>query len=187
VVCWMHHIIGEMFRSRPLLPGASTMGQVERIFELTGNPKATDVKSWQSEFANAMLENVQAKCRVRLDDLCKGLPRDAKHLMKSLLKLDPNKRLSAELALEHDYVADFHNKSKEIKYPHGSIRIGIDDSVKMKADEYRRQLYHLSSSSSNYSTDDRMAVESRATTVSYDSLLDQDHYQMKINTPIHKL
>ena len=60
-------IIGEMFRSRPLLPGASTMGQVERIFELTGNPKATDVKSWQSEFANAMLENVQAKCRVRLD------------------------------------------------------------------------------------------------------------------------
>ena len=166
-------IIGEMFRSRPLLPGASTMGQVERIFELTGNPKATDVKSWQSEFANAMLENVQAKCRVRLDDLCKGLPRDAKHLMKRLLKLDPNKRLSAELALEHDYVADFHNKSKEITYPHGTIRIGIDDSVKMKADEYRRQLYHLSSSSSNYSTDDRMAVESRATTVSYDSLLDQ--------------
>ena len=121
-----------------------------------------------------MLENVQAKCRVSLSDLCKGLPREAKHLMKSLLKLDPTKRLSAELALEHDYVADFHNKSKEIIYPHGTIRIGIDDSVKMKADEYRRQLYRLSTSSStNNSSDDRMAVESRATTVSYDSLLDQ--------------
>ena len=123
-----------------------------------------------------MLENVQAKCRVSLSDLCKGLPREAKHLVKSLLKLDPTKRLSAELALEHDYVADFHNKSKEIIYPHGTIRIGIDDSVKMKADEYRRQLYSLvstSSTSNNNSSGDRMAVESRATTVSYDSILDQ--------------
>jgi len=48
-------ILGEMFRTRPLLPGASTMAQVERIFEVTGNPTARDVISWQSQFANAMM------------------------------------------------------------------------------------------------------------------------------------
>ena len=38
-------ILGEMFRSRPLLPGASLMAQFEKIFGLTGNPTAKDVKS----------------------------------------------------------------------------------------------------------------------------------------------
>lgn len=135
-------ILGEMFRSRPILPGASTMGQVEKIFELTGNPSAKDVKSWKSPFATAMLENVQAKNRVRLDDLCHNkLPRDAKSLMKSLFKLDPSKRGSAELTLGHDYLVDFHDSEKEIVYPHGPITIGIDDNTKLTADEYRRQLF----------------------------------------------
>ncbi|KAL7539891.1 hypothetical protein ACHAXR_009685 [Thalassiosira sp. AJA248-18] len=134
-------ILGEMFRSRPLIPGPSTMGQVEKIFELTGNPTAKDVKSWQSTFATAMLENVHAKSRVRLDDLCPNLPKDAKYLIKTLFKLDPNKRGTAESALEHDYVADFHDPAKEIVYLHGPIKIGIDDNTKLTADEYRRQLY----------------------------------------------
>ena len=134
-------ILGEMFRSRPLLPGASSMAQVEKIFELTGNPTAKDVKSWQSPFATAMLENVQAKSRVRLYDLCEFLPRDAKHLMKSLFKLDPNKRSTAEIALGHDYLADFHDPAKEIVYPHGPIKIGINDSTKLTADQYREKLY----------------------------------------------
>ena len=130
-----------MHRSRPLLAGASTMGQVERIFELTGNPTAHDVQSWQSPFANKILENVQAKTRVRLDELCHSLPKDAKRLMKSLFQLDPSKRGTAESALEHDYVADFHDPAKETVYPHGPIKIGIDDSTKLTAKQYREQLY----------------------------------------------
>jgi len=169
-------IVGEMFRTRPLLPGASSMAQVERIFELTGNPTAHDVKSWQSQFATAMLENVQAKSRVRLDDLCHNLPRDAKHLMKSLFKLDPTKRGTATSTLEHDYVKDFHNPEKEIVYPHGAIKIGIDDSTKIKAHEYRSALYQkideqrrslaLQSMPLTAAPD----INTRSTTVSYDSL-----------------
>ena len=171
-------IIGEMFRSRPLLPGASSMAQVERIFELTGNPTATDIKSWQSQFATAMLDNVKAKCRVRLDELCHNLPRDAKHLIKCLLKLDPTKRGTASSALEHDYVSDFHNNpEKEIVYPHGPIQLPVDDCTKMKADEYRRQLY-LNMDDEGGDKKKRattngapvVALVERPTTVSYDSL-----------------
>lgn len=168
-------IVGEMFRTRPLLPGASSMAQVERIFELTGNPTAHDVKSWQSQFATAMLENVQAKSRVRLDDLCHNLPRDAKHLMKSLFKLNPAKRGTATSTLEHDYVKDFHDPEKEIIYPHGPIKIGIDDSTKMRAHEYRSALYQnideqkrsLALQSTSLTAPD---INTRSTTVSYDSL-----------------
>ena len=169
-------IVGEMFRTRPLLPGASSMAQIERIFELTGNPTAHDVKSWQSQFATAMLENVQAKSRVRLDDLCHNLPRDAKHLMKSLFKLDPTKRGTASSALEHDYVKDFHNTEKEIVYPHGPIKIGIDDSTKIKAHEYRTALYQKIDEQKRSLALQSMPlaaapdINTRSTTVSYDSL-----------------
>ena len=134
-------ILGEMFRGSPLLPGASTLGQIEMIFEMTGNPHSKDIKAWQSPYAPAILAKVQPKRRVKLDEMCKNLPRDAKHLMKELFKLDPTKRGSAALALEHEYLADFHDPSKEIVYPHGSIRIGINDNAKLTANEYRQKLY----------------------------------------------
>ena len=115
------------------------MGQVERIFELTGNPSAKDVQSFQSPFANGIVQNVKAKSRVRLDDLCHNLPRDAKSLMKCLLKLNPTKRGTAASALGHDYVADFHDPIKEIVYQHGPVKIGISDNTKLKAHEYRER------------------------------------------------
>ena len=134
-------IIGEMFRSRPLISGASTMQQVEMIFELTGNPTSSDVESWQSPFTASILQNVKAKCRVSLDELCHALPTDAKALMKSLFKLNPSKRGTAATALEHTYLADFHDPEQEIVYPHGPIRIGISDREKLTANEYRERLY----------------------------------------------
>ena len=180
-------IIGEMFRCRPLIPGASTMAQVEMIFELTGNPTAGDVNSWQSPFAPAILQNVQAKCRVSLDELCHNLPRDAKSLMKSLFKLDPRKRGTAATALEHCYLADFHDPDKEIVYPHGPIKIGINDSTKLTANDYRQKLYGSIAEKewgSGASTDSAAGVasaHSRADsldevppTVSYDSMENND-------------
>merc|ERR1712194_302210 len=97
--------------------------------------------SWHSPFAVSMLENVQATTRVRLNDLCHNLPRDAKQLMKCLFKLNPSSRGTAEIALGHDYVADFHDPAKEIVYSHGPIAIGINDNTKLKASEYRQKLY----------------------------------------------
>ena len=117
------------------------MAQVEKIFEVTGNPTARDVQSWQSPFAVSMVQNVQAKDRVRLNDLCHDLPRDAKHLMKRLFQLDPRRRGTADSALGHEYLADFHDPAKESVYPHGPVKIGIDDGTKLSAGEYRQTLY----------------------------------------------
>ncbi|KAL7546592.1 hypothetical protein ACHAWF_009923 [Thalassiosira exigua] len=134
-------VLGEMFRGRPLLPGASTMGQAERIFELTGNPTASEIRSWGAPLAGEVSENVRARSRVRLDELCPNLPKDAKRLMKRLLKLGLDERGTAESALGHAYVADFHDPAKEPSYPHGPIDIGVDDGTRLSADEYRRKLY----------------------------------------------
>ena len=123
------------------MAGACTMSQLQKVFEVTGNPADEIIASWQSPFAQTMLLNAKAKRRLRLSELCPNLPRDAKHLMKSLFRLDPNERITAEATLEHDYLAEFHNPDTEPSYPHGPIDIGINDNTKLSADQYKMKLY----------------------------------------------
>lgn len=155
-----------MFRTRPLLPGASTMNQVskwtqlflssycsrshndithihirntrqlEKIFEVAGNPSAKDIQSWQSPFAAQMVNNVKANQRVKLEELCHQLPKSAKQFIKSVFKLDPAKRGTAEIALRHEYVSDFHDEESEISYCQGPIKVRC-----MKEHDYPYILY----------------------------------------------
>mmetsp|Transcript_4362 Transcript_4362/g.6339 ORF Transcript_4362/g.6339 Transcript_4362/m.6339 type:complete len:377 (-) Transcript_4362:719-1849(-) len=134
-------ILGEMLCHRPLLPGNSTMNQIERILELTGRPSKEDTQSMQSPFAITMIENISIYERISLSDLCNSATPEALDLMNQCLKFNPTKRCSAEAALRHPYVAEFHNSAYEPNYPYGPVKIDIDDSTKLSADEYRERLY----------------------------------------------
>lgn len=64
-----------------------------------------DVKSVGAGFGSVLLSKSHSKLDFpSLDDLLLGSPEDARHLVKSLLVLDPIKRLSAKQALHHPYV-----------------------------------------------------------------------------------
>ena len=62
--------------------------------------------------------------------------------MLKLLQFNPKKRLTAEEALEHPYVADFHNIEEEVVCDH-KITIALDDDNKFTKDEYRKKLYDI--------------------------------------------
>ena len=160
-------IIAEMFRTQPLMQGSSSMDQLERIFELCGNPRATDIQSWNSPSALKIVNIVRAKRRVRLDQMCPHLPKEAKKLVKQLLRLDPSRRGTAVSGLEHEFLEAFHDSSKECAYPHGPVDIGIDDGTKLTPDAYRQALYSEFSSDST-GTEQKMTGYSKA--VSYDSM-----------------
>ena len=133
--------VGEMIRGRPLMAGASTMAQIQKVLEVTGNPTDQTVASWQSPFAQAMLNNANAKQRLQLNELCPNMPRDAKRMLKRLFRLDPNERITAEAALEHEYLGEFHNPETEPSYSHGPIDTGINGNSKLSAEQYRIKLY----------------------------------------------
>ncbi len=120
-------ILGEMYRGRPILPGSSSLNQLEKIFEVTGNPTALDVASWQNIFAPEVVSNVKARCRVELRELCPDIPEDAEQMIASLFKLNPDQRGTAETALGHKYVRRFHDPAKEPSYPHGPIKVSSDE------------------------------------------------------------
>jgi serine/threonine protein kinase len=65
---------------------------------------------------------------------------EALNLLQHLLIFNPNLRYTAEQALEHPYLRDFHDGEEEIEY-NGTIKIPIDDNIKYSIKEYREALY----------------------------------------------
>jgi len=61
-------------------------------------------------------------------------------LLKKLLVFNPNKRLSAEQALNHKYCAEFKNPEEEIVCDK-PIAITMNDNKKFSIKDYREALY----------------------------------------------
>eukprot|EP00928_Gymnodinium_smaydae_P061899 TRINITY_DN4586_c0_g1_i1.p1 TRINITY_DN4586_c0_g1~~TRINITY_DN4586_c0_g1_i1.p1 ORF type:complete len:449 (+),score=91.74 TRINITY_DN4586_c0_g1_i1:184-1530(+) len=139
-------ILGEMLAGKPILKGRSTMDQIEKIVELTGKPSEADLKPIvaYSNYARQMLDTmgpVRAIPSTGVLFLVKA-PQVARDFMFSLLRFNPEKRLSAEQALEETFVEKFHLQEPEPSCDK-IIRMPIADGTKMKAADYRNQIYAL--------------------------------------------
>ena len=113
-------IVGEMIRSKPLIPGNSTMDQVQRITQIIGLPTQSDAKEI-SPFAEIMLSNIVLFKQTEISRLlqCQANS-DLVHLMKGMMKFNPSERLSADLALSHRYLSEFYNP-KRLRVFEGSL------------------------------------------------------------------
>jgi len=87
-----------------------------------------------------MLESLPPSKTRRLRDVFPTASDDALDMLKSFLHFNPNKRLTAEQALKHPYVAQFHNTDDEPVCTR-KINIPIDDNQKFSIREYRNKLY----------------------------------------------
>ena len=141
-------ILFELLVGRPLLPGKSTKEMIVFMFEVTGFPdrkEYDEVKEEceiQIEYDNLLSERIRRRKTIK--QLVSGYCNDpvAIDLLGKLLLFNPKKRLTAEEALEHPYVADFHNVEEEIVCDH-KIRIPVDDNVKYGQEDYKRKLYDV--------------------------------------------
>jgi len=134
-------ILGELLGGKPMFPGTSTMNQLDRIVEITGRPPSEDIEAINSPFAATMLESTPQSAPKSLNDMYPQASPEALDILKQMLHFNPNKRLTAEKALEHPYVAQFHNPAEE-PICEKEIKIAIDDDHKFSIEDYRTHLYN---------------------------------------------
>lgn len=106
-------IMGDLLGRKVLFPGKDFKNQVETICAVLGKPSAEDMQHVTSGRARKFLANLPdgpGKC---FREMFPEANPEAIDLMEKLLKFNPNKRLTAEQALEHPYVKEFHEPEFE--------------------------------------------------------------------------
>jgi cyclin-dependent kinase len=99
-------IFAEMANGRPLFPGSSEKDQLQRIFKVLGTPNKL---TWPGLAELPDSKAVETMPGYQPQPLKKVVPRlDAAgiDLLSRMLQYDPNKRISAEQAMQHPYFKD---------------------------------------------------------------------------------
>uniref|UniRef100_A0A8C3TWZ8 Mitogen-activated protein kinase 15 n=1 Tax=Catharus ustulatus TaxID=91951 RepID=A0A8C3TWZ8_CATUS len=143
-------ILGEMLLGKPLFPGTSTMNQIEQILRVIPAPSPEDILALKSEYKASVINHMSSRQRVAFEEIFPpSTPLPALDLLKKLLVFNPDKRLTAEEALQHPYVSRFHCPSREPSLDFDVI-LPLGDDVQLSVAEYRNKLYEVLSSSVFY-------------------------------------
>lgn len=136
-------ILGEMLLGNPMFPGTSTMDQLQQNLKITGYPTPKEINAINSPFATTMLTNCKKLIKKKpITKLYPKLSADAADLLENLLQFNPEKRLTANEAIKHAYVSDFHDPSNEPEAK-SSIKIKFDDNTQLSVNAYRDELYRM--------------------------------------------
>ncbi|ANQ10607.1 Mitogen-activated protein kinase [Plasmodium coatneyi] len=134
-------IMAELLLGRPLFRGNSTMNQLEKIIQLIGKPTKKDMEDIKSPFTDTIISSFVDIKRKNFSDIFSKASVEALDLLKQLLQFNPTKRISAENALRHKYVEQFHSIIDEPVCRH-IITVPVDDSTKYRVSFYRNIVYY---------------------------------------------
>ncbi|CAI2351243.1 unnamed protein product [Caenorhabditis sp. 36 PRJEB53466] len=121
---WMHYtqtvdiwsvgcILAELITGKTLFPGSDHIDQLTRIMSVVGTPDEEFLKKISSEEARNYIRNLPKMPRRDFKRLFAQATPQAIDLLEKMLHLDPDRRPSAKEAMEHDYLAAYHDESDE--------------------------------------------------------------------------
>jgi len=92
-------IMGEMITGRPLFPGDCEIGQLFKIFQTIGTPNE---ENWPNVVKLPEYKLTFPQWQgTSLEDMFPGVDSDAIDIMRKMMTLDPEKRISIREALDH--------------------------------------------------------------------------------------
>ncbi|NXE13719.1 MK15 kinase, partial [Lophotis ruficrista] len=136
-------ILGELLLGKPLFPGTSTVNQIEQILRVIPAPSPEDILAMQSDYRASVINRMSSRQRVTFEEILpSSTPLPALDLLKKLLVFNPDKRLTAEEALQHPYVKRFHCPAREPSLDYDVI-LPLGDDSQLSVAEYRNKLHEI--------------------------------------------
>ncbi|ODQ82901.1 hypothetical protein BABINDRAFT_159393 [Babjeviella inositovora NRRL Y-12698] len=107
-------ILAEMLLGKPLFPGRDYHNQLWLIMDVLGTPTSEDYYNIKSKRAREYIRSLPFRKKAALDKLfVEGTNPLAIDLLEKLLSFNPQKRITVSEALNHPYLALYHDAEDE--------------------------------------------------------------------------
>ncbi|KAJ4490635.1 CMGC/MAPK protein kinase [Lentinula aciculospora] len=106
-------ILGELICGRPLFPGRDYRHQLELVLHVIGTPTLEEFHAITARRSREYLRSMPIRKKQNFKVLFPLASADAIDFLQRTLTFDPKKRMSAEEALAHSYVAAYHDVEDE--------------------------------------------------------------------------
>ena len=107
-------ILAEMLNNKPLFPGKHYLDQLNHILNIIGSPTEEDLSCIQNDRARVYLVNLARKPKVPFEKIFPNADRLALDLLEKMLTFNPNKRITVEQALSHEYLRQYYDPDDEV-------------------------------------------------------------------------
>ncbi|KAK3517869.1 hypothetical protein QTP70_021845 [Hemibagrus guttatus] len=149
ILNWMHYtqtvdiwsvgcIMAEMLLGRPLFKGNDHLDQLREIMKITGTPAQDFIVKLQSQDAKNYIRSLPKVPKKDLHSIFFKASSDVVSVMDKMLVLDPDKRVSASMALELPMFADFREPEEEteaLPYDHSM------DNADLPLEQWKRHTF----------------------------------------------
>ncbi|KAJ3031340.1 MAPK protein hog1 [Rhizophlyctis rosea] len=106
-------IFAEMIDGKPLFPGKDHVNQFSIITELLGTPPDDVIQTICSENTLRFVQSLPRREKIPFTKRFPNADPMAVDILEKMLVFDPRKRINAEQALAHPYLAPYHDPSDE--------------------------------------------------------------------------
>lgn len=113
-------ILAELFGRKVFLPGSSGFEQLHLILQKLGTPDEETLNSIPSNKAKVYISKLPKYEKISLSKRFPNISQEGLNLLERLLEFSPEKRITAEEALNHSYLSSLHEYDC-------SIQMGIFD------------------------------------------------------------
>ncbi|KAJ2934059.1 hypothetical protein H1R20_g3034, partial [Candolleomyces eurysporus] len=106
-------ILAELLLGKPLFKGKDYVDQLNKILDVLGSPEERIIKKIGSDRAQAYVRSLPFKKTIPFRRIFPAVDSQALDVMAKMLAFDPSDRLDVFQALEHPWLAAYHDESDE--------------------------------------------------------------------------
>nr|CAD60453.1 extracellular signal-regulated protein kinase [Marthasterias glacialis] len=106
-------ILSEMLNGKPIFPGKHYLDQLNHILNVLGSPSSEDLGCIHNDKARGYMQSLPFKPRVPWSRLYPVGDAKSLQLLDRMLTFNPDKRITVEDALKHDYLDQYHDPTDE--------------------------------------------------------------------------